>query len=205
MAAERQTVGSWRENSMPDTGQLMDTLVKLASLGTSGICIFAIFWIGWLISRPEVSRSAERQRTLRSFMVFCIVILVVSAGGGLWNDKQQIFSLKKQINEYETGKEQYETTRQQYTVRGIVRKDDGSDPGDVTIYTRYPPVSPDGNGNIIGLRVKREEDGTFPSLGVTCPGFAVIAVDLNLEEQAGHVTNNVINLSPIDLHKIPMK
>ena len=183
---------------MPDTGQLMDTLVKLASLGTSGVCIFAIFWIGWLISRPEVSRSAERQRTLRSFMVFCIAILVVSAGGGVWSDKRQVASLKKQLTEYETGK-------RQYTVRGIVRKDDGSDPGDVTIYTRFPPVSPDGSGNIIGLRVKREEDGTFPSLGVTCPGFAVTAVDLNLEEQAGHVTNNVIHLSPIDLHKLPVK
>jgi hypothetical protein len=28
---------------------LLDTLVRLASLGASGISIFAIFWIGWLI------------------------------------------------------------------------------------------------------------------------------------------------------------
>lgn len=41
---------------------LLDTLVKLASLGASGVCIFAIFWIGWLILRLPAGKDPERHR-----------------------------------------------------------------------------------------------------------------------------------------------
>lgn len=57
---------------------ILDTLVKLASLGASGISIFAIFWIGWLISRTPADAGAERHRTMRLFMAMCLAIAIVS-------------------------------------------------------------------------------------------------------------------------------
>lgn len=179
---------------MPETG-LLETLVKLASLGTSGICIFAIFWIGWLISRPGTSRDAERHRTLRFFMVVCIVISLVSAGTGLWSghiDEQKIASLQKQIEEHEMRK-------QQYRVKGTVLKEDGSDPGDVVITTHYPQLTPDGRGSIIGLRVGKDHEGNLPNLGFNCPGYR--AEGLNLDDQK--LKNNVIEISTVILHKLP--
>lgn len=66
-------------------GTLLDTLVKLASVGASGICIFAIFWIGWLILHPPQSPDPERHRTLRFFMGTCVVIAIISAASGIAN------------------------------------------------------------------------------------------------------------------------
>jgi hypothetical protein len=62
--------------------RLLETLVKLASLGTSGICIFAIFWIGWLVKKPT---SLSHYRTLRFYMIACIIIAVISAASGILN------------------------------------------------------------------------------------------------------------------------
>lgn len=179
---------------MPETG-LLETLVKLASLGTSGICIFAIFWIGWLISRPGTSQDVERHRTLRFFMVVCIVISLVSAGTGLWSghvDKQKMASLKTQIEEYEINK-------QPYRVKGTVMKEDASDPGDVVITTHYPQLTPDGRGNIIGLFVRKDHEGNLPCLGFNCPGYS--AEGLNLDDQK--LKDNVIEISTVILRKLP--
>ena len=74
---------------------LLDTLVKLAALGTSGICIFGIFWIGYLILNPPKEPDAQRHRTLRFFMMTCIAIAIISAAAsifGVWHDKKQIAS-----------------------------------------------------------------------------------------------------------------
>ena len=57
---------------------LLETLVKLASLGASGISIFAIFWIGWLISRTPSDAGAERHRTMRLFMAMCVAIAIIA-------------------------------------------------------------------------------------------------------------------------------
>jgi formate hydrogenlyase subunit 3/multisubunit Na+/H+ antiporter MnhD subunit len=64
---------------------LLNTLVKLASLGASGVCIFAIFWIGWLILRLPSDAATERYRTLRHFMVVTVVIALISGAAGLMN------------------------------------------------------------------------------------------------------------------------
>ena len=72
---------------------LLDTLVKLAALGTSGICIFGIFWIGYLILKPPREPDPERHRTLRFFMATCIAIAIVSAAAtifGTWYEKKEI-------------------------------------------------------------------------------------------------------------------
>jgi hypothetical protein len=64
---------------------ILDTLVKLASLGASGISIFAIFWIGWLISRTPSDAGAERHRTMRLFMAMCLAIAIVAGVTGYLN------------------------------------------------------------------------------------------------------------------------
>ncbi len=69
---------------MPDAG-FLDGLVKLASLGASGICIFSIFWIGWLISRLPEKSDPQRHKTLRLFMGTCIIIAIIAAATGIAN------------------------------------------------------------------------------------------------------------------------
>jgi hypothetical protein len=177
---------------------ILDTLVKLASLGTSGVCIFAIFWSGWLISRPETSKDVDKQKTLRLFMLFCVVILLISAATGFWSghiDKNQIAELNKKI-------EEYKTQNRQYRVVGFLKKDDGSDPGDVIITTQYPAIVPDFEGKILGLSVVRDESGRLPALGFTCPGYGPKGQDLN---ELTTTQNNTIELPEIILHKIPGK
>ena len=69
------------------TGELLDTLVRLASLGASGISIFAIFWIGWLILRLPKDATRERHKTLRFFMVITVLIALIAGGTGFVNAK----------------------------------------------------------------------------------------------------------------------
>jgi hypothetical protein len=128
-------------------------------------------------------------------MVVCVVISLVSAGTGLWSgriDEQKIASLQKQIREYKV-------RNQQYRVKGTVLKENDSDPGDVVITTQYPPLIPDGCGNIVGLLVRKDHEGNLPSLGFNCPGYR--AEGLNLDDQK--LTNNVIEISTVMLHKLP--
>lgn len=64
---------------------LLDTLVKLASLGASGVCIFSIFWVGWLLLRLPPDASPDRHKTLRFFMGLCGFVAVISAASGVAN------------------------------------------------------------------------------------------------------------------------
>jgi hypothetical protein len=67
---------------MPGTG-FLDALVKLASLGVSGVSIFVIFWIGWLLLHPPANPDPDRHKTLRFFMVVCVIVAVILAATGL--------------------------------------------------------------------------------------------------------------------------
>lgn len=174
-------------------------LVELASLGTSGICIFAIFWIGWLMTRQSSQKDTERQRTLRFFMLFCVAISVVSAAAGFWSSRasdEELTSLKRRI-------EELALRDKAYTVTGTVRKDDGSDPRSVTITTLYPPPTPDSSGELVDLVVRRGPDGKLPSLCFTCAGYDIKGMDLNNPRHARILTNNYVELSPVLLRKLP--
>ncbi len=81
---------------------LLDTLVRLASLGASGVCIFAIFWIGWLIMRLPIDASVEKHKTLRYYMGACILIAIISGGTGAANaifNAEKVEVLKKEKSE----------------------------------------------------------------------------------------------------------
>ncbi|MFC1805708.1 hypothetical protein ACFL09_01850 [Planctomycetota bacterium] len=62
-----------------DETALLDTLVKLASAGTSGVCILAIFWTGICLQRLPSDAPIERHRSLRYFMAMGVLIAFVSA------------------------------------------------------------------------------------------------------------------------------
>ena len=68
---------------MPDA-PMLDTLIKLAALGTSGVCILAIFWAGWTIQKTA-REGAAVQRSVRAFMFTAIGIAVISAASGALN------------------------------------------------------------------------------------------------------------------------
>lgn len=76
---------------MPDA-DFLQTLVRLASAGTSGICILAVFWCGFLLFRLPNDASRDRHRSLRYFMLMCLGIAVLSAattfGAGYWDFKK---------------------------------------------------------------------------------------------------------------------
>jgi hypothetical protein len=72
---------------------LLSSLVQLAAIGTSGICIFGIFWAGYLILNPPKKPDPERARTLRFFMATCIAIAIISAVAsifGTWYERKRI-------------------------------------------------------------------------------------------------------------------
>ena len=101
--------------------ELLDTLVKLASLGASGISIFAIFWIGWLLLRLPSDAGPERHRTLRLYMLVCFGIALISGGAGLANayfNADTISELNRQVDKYTEKIARHEEL--QATARGTV-------------------------------------------------------------------------------------
>ncbi len=101
--------------------ELLDTLVRLASLGASGISIFAIFWIGWLLLRLPSGADRERHKTLRFFMLVCFGIALIAGGTGLANvmfKADQISILNQTIIENSEEIDRYKNL--QSTARGTV-------------------------------------------------------------------------------------
>ena len=65
--------------------KMLDTLVKLASLGASGVCVLAIFWVGWLISKMTEADGKEKHTTVRLYMAMTIAIAVIAFASGIAN------------------------------------------------------------------------------------------------------------------------
>lgn len=66
---------------------LLYTLVKIVTLGVSGVCLFAIFWSGWLLLRLPADATTEKHKSVRLFMVVCVIIAVISSATGLMNTR----------------------------------------------------------------------------------------------------------------------
>ena len=92
--------------------EFLETLVKLAACGTSGICIFTVFWCGRMIRKLPVGVSRDRHTTIRFFMVMCLAIGIISAGttisAAYW-DYKRISRLKSENTELVHQTEQQET------------------------------------------------------------------------------------------------
>lgn len=103
-------------------GELLDTLVRLASLGASGISIFAIFWIGWLILRIPAAVDPQRHRTLRFFMLTCVAISLISGATGFVNAKFKADTINELQDQNDAYKNQIDTYKNlQATARGVVK------------------------------------------------------------------------------------
>ncbi len=173
---------------MPDAG-LLSTLVKLANVGASGVAIFAIFWIGWLLQKSDATKNPERQHTIRYYMCFCfaiIAILIVPIFLTSGND-----SLQKKLAECNA-------KSQIYTVKGVVQKEDGTSPRNILITSGYPPSTPDGSGRI-HFKVQRDIDDKLPVLGFTANDYSY---SVSLEDF--QITDgNVIDIGTVPLQRLP--
>lgn len=65
--------------------EILDMAVKLASAGTSGICVLAILWTGYLLKSLPNDASKHMHQTVRLYMGMCMFIALISAGTGMWN------------------------------------------------------------------------------------------------------------------------
>ena len=66
---------------------LLNTLIKLVTLGVSGVCIVAVFWAGWLLVRLPADATIERQRSIKRYLVIGVVIALISSATGLMNTR----------------------------------------------------------------------------------------------------------------------
>jgi hypothetical protein len=104
---------------------LLDRLIKLASLGASGVCIFAIFWIGWLILRLPEGATKDWHMTLRIFMVITVAIALISGATGLVNAKfnaDDIAKLEHDKKELQTEFGAYKADAAEKIARHVTRE-----------------------------------------------------------------------------------
>jgi cytochrome bd-type quinol oxidase subunit 1 len=73
----------------------LEQLVKLASFGTAGVCVLAIFIIGISIFKLPNNTSKEKVSLIKTYMNMCIIIAVICTVSGVAN---AYFNLNK-INE----------------------------------------------------------------------------------------------------------
>ena len=92
---------------------ILDQLVRLASFGTAGVCILAIFYIGYIILKLGPQPSVTHVKLVKQYMMACIIIAVISATSGVlnayWNQQkigtaeEKYDNLKSNyINEYQS-------------------------------------------------------------------------------------------------------
>lgn len=88
----------------------LETLVKLAAAGTSGICIFAIFAAGFILFKSNQDTPPAKYDALKSFMKMAAVVAVISAGttiaSGYWDHRTKVVLTNKNEQLAKTTKEQ---------------------------------------------------------------------------------------------------
>jgi len=62
--------------------ELLDSAVKLAALGTSGVCVAGMVWTGALMARLPAEGERNRHSALRNYMLLCFGVAIVSAVSG---------------------------------------------------------------------------------------------------------------------------
>ena len=65
--------------------ELLETAVKLASAGMSGVCIFMALWSGYVIYKLPDNASKEKHRTVRQFMWICVLLSTIALTSGVAN------------------------------------------------------------------------------------------------------------------------
>ncbi|MCE9567235.1 MAG: hypothetical protein K8U57_34975 [Planctomycetes bacterium] len=65
--------------------ELLDTAVKLAALGTSGVCVAALVWTGLFMARMPAEQERNKHASLRNYMLMCFGIAIVSGVSGAFS------------------------------------------------------------------------------------------------------------------------
>jgi cytochrome bd-type quinol oxidase subunit 1 len=63
----------------------LDSLVKLASMGTAGVCVLAIFIIGVSLFKLSNDTSKEKVSLIKKYMNMCIIIAIICTISGVAN------------------------------------------------------------------------------------------------------------------------
>jgi len=95
--------------------EIWDQLVKLASFGTSGVCILAVFVVGASITRLPKDSPEWRVSLMKRYINFCVIIALVSALSGGAN---AYFNEKKRAeaeSDYKVLKVSYDNDRRKVT------------------------------------------------------------------------------------------
>lgn len=67
------------------SSELLDTAVKLAALGTSGVCVAALVWAGMLMARLPAEAERNKHSALRNYMLLCFGVAIVSGVSGAFS------------------------------------------------------------------------------------------------------------------------
>jgi hypothetical protein len=91
-----------------------DNLVKLASFGTAGISILAVFMTGIIIYKLPNDVSKEKTGMLKFFIVSCFVFVLLSTGTGIANALFNKSVIDEKEEKVEEVTEKYETERKNW-------------------------------------------------------------------------------------------
>jgi hypothetical protein len=92
--------------------QNLDVLVKLAGIGTAGVCVLAIFLIGTTILKLPKDSPPWKAKLMQRFMVVCVIIAVISAlsgGANAYFNREKIRMAESDRIEWQS---RYETEKQ---------------------------------------------------------------------------------------------
>ena len=86
----------------------LEQLVKLASLGTAGVCVLAIFIIGISIFKLPNDTSKEKVKLIKTYMNMCIIIAVIctiSGGANAYFNQNKIAEAKDESSQIQAAYE----------------------------------------------------------------------------------------------------
>jgi membrane-bound ClpP family serine protease len=93
-----------------------ELLVKLASFGTAGVCVLAIFLIGTSIMRLKADTPEWKVSLMHKFMNTCILIAIISAISGGANAYFNQNKIQTARNEAEQANERSEEATKAFTI-----------------------------------------------------------------------------------------
>lgn len=87
------------------TPEFLDTAVKLATAGMSGVCVFMALVSGMMIWKLPNNASPEKFKTVRQFMWTCVLLAVIAGTSGAANahfSREKIVAAKEEAKTAET-------------------------------------------------------------------------------------------------------
>jgi hypothetical protein len=70
---------------------VLDSLVRFAAAGASGVAIIAVVFVGYVISKTTPETHPEKYKLIKSYMWMSVVVAVISGVSGILN-----FSVNKE-------------------------------------------------------------------------------------------------------------